>query len=87
MREIIMKTTFGDLVACEGGDVELPEILVFLRNKDGHELMLCDITDQSIAGIEDAIRIAVYGSPKAEDYTDKFVITRNSVNDKAAFWQ
>ena len=39
MREIIMKTTFGDLVACEGGDVEFPEILVFLRNKDGHELI------------------------------------------------
>lgn len=55
MREIAVKTTFGDLVACEGGDVEFPEILIFLRNSDGQELMLCAITDQSIAGVEELL--------------------------------
>ena len=87
MREIIVKTTFGNLVACKGGDVEFPEILVFLRNGEGHELMLCAITDQSVAGIEDTLRIAVYGNPKVEDYTERMVLTRDDMAEDTAFWQ
>lgn len=87
LKEITVKTSFGTLVACAGGDDQFPEILVFLRNENGNELMLCAVTDQSISGVEDVLRIAVYGDTKSEDYNQKVTIAREDVTDKDAWWE
>lgn len=86
MNEISVKTSFGDLVACVGGDDEFPEILVFLRNQDGNELSVAVVTDNSIGGIEDVLRVAVYGDPREEDMTNRIVLTRDALNDPNAMW-
>lgn len=85
--EISVATSFGTLVACTGGDKEFPEILVFLRSNDGNELMICAVTDQSISGVEDALRVAVYGDTRAEDYTQRIALNREDILDENAMWQ
>ena len=85
--EIRVETSFGTLVACIGGDEEFPEILVFLQNNYGNELMVCAITDQSIAGVEDVLRVAVYGDTRADDYTQRIVLKREDILAPNAMWQ
>lgn len=85
--EISVNTTFGKLVACVGGDPEFPEILISLRREDGAELSLGAVTDNSMSGCEDALRIAVYADPTADDYTDRFLLSHEDVNSKQAMWQ
>ncbi len=91
MPEITVETSFGTLVATVGGDEEYPEILVYLRRKKedtrNGELMLCAVTDNSVSEDEDVLRIAVYGDPQAEDYTERFVFTHEEVEDPKAMWQ
>lgn len=87
LNEVTVKTSFGTLVAQIGSDTEFPEVLVFLRKESGPELMLAAITDQSISGVEDVLRIAVYGNVAAEDYTNRFVLTKEDINSPTAMWQ
>lgn len=82
-----VKTSFGTLVAQIGCDTEFPEVLVFLRQENGQELMLVAITDQSLSGVEDELRIAVYSNTTMEDYTRCFTLTREDINSLDAMWQ
>jgi len=86
VKEISVATSIGTLVAQVGGDDEYPEILVSLRNGQGHELMLCAVSDLSVSGDEDVLRVAVYGDARLEDYTDRFVFRREDVNATDALW-
>ncbi len=87
MNEIAVKTSFGTLVAQLGSDSEYPEILVFLRNDNGQELMLSAVTDQSVSGLEDTLRIAVYGDTRMDDYNKKITLRRDDINAPNAMWQ
>lgn len=87
MNEISVKTSFGALVAIVGGDDEFPEILVYLRKENGSELMLAAISDLSISGDEDAMRIAVYGETRDDDYSQRFLVPRGDIDSPEAMWQ
>jgi hypothetical protein len=89
MQMISVPTNFGTLVAQVGMDDTFPEILVYLRNENGNELMLAAVTDNTVLGAENdcyGLRIAVYGDPSYEDYTDYFTIGRSDLEADSAMW-
>lgn len=86
MNEVVVKTAFGDLVAQVGRDDEYPEILVFLRNNDGAELMVAAITDMQTSEAYDALRVAVYENAE-EDYSQAFRIRKADIESEDAAWQ
>lgn len=90
MKSISVDTAFGELCAVVGGDSEFPEILVYLKNEAGNELMLTAVTDNTVLGEDSEVyglRTAVYGDPCAEDYSDCFVMTHEQLNSPYAMWE
>lgn len=86
MNEVVVKTAFGDLVAAVGGDSEYPEILVFLRDDDGAELMVAAITDIQTPGVYDALHVAIYENT-TENYSRAFRIAKKDIESEDAAWQ
>lgn len=89
MKSISVNTAFGELCAIVGGDTEVPEIIVYLKNENGHELMLADIADNTMIGDNSEMHglcISVYRDPRAEDYSDYFVVTNEEISSPDAMW-
>lgn len=86
-KEIVVKTAFGDLVAAVGCDLEYPEILVFLRNSHGHELMVAAITDMQTPNVYDALRVAIYENTTTDDYSRAFRVGGDDIRNEDAMWQ
>ena len=88
--EIRVKTKFGTLCAAAGADDAFPEIVVWLEDDEKRSLMLTCVTDlsnvQSFVQQENALRIAVWGDPKQEDYTDGFSLTHEELESDDAMW-
>lgn len=89
MKSISVNTEFGELCAIVGGDAEVPEIIVYLKNENGHELMLADIADNTVLGDNSEMHglcITVYRDPRAEDYSDCFILAGEEINSPDAMW-
>ena len=78
MPRIEIKTPYGTLVACAGGDpADYPEIFIYIRRADGIEI------DLLAAGIDVAngnVKGYIYGDTTTDVYTEDVFWTKDEIN-------
>lgn len=89
MKDVTVETKFGTLRAYAGSDPHYPEIYIDLRTNRG-DLALCVVTDNSINSEdleeEPRLRVAVYGDPKQEDYTEYIELMKSDIESPEAIY-
>lgn len=85
-RKITVETAFGALVAQIGFSEEQPEINVFLRGKDGDEMMLARVTDKTKThqSERDGMQVSVYGRADHDETTNIININRRAILERLA---